>query len=220
MEFWILSPPESSKKLATWTAEMDFEDTIRCSSDPGHQRSGVRKPKLKVNLPAKCAQEIIWTWYSECLITDRVLDVFRTHQFSGFCAKNAEGTIPDGSLIYLNELIITGWGGMAQASSGIHLLEYCETCKHRVYSNLSDPSRLLDETQWDGSDFFLIWPMPRYVMITDRVRQAILDAKIIGARFTKIRDLKPKPEGTLTPGPLSHWFSPEQAERLGKLIRI
>lgn len=220
MGFWVFAPPDNSKVLATWGEEMDFEGSIVCSFDPGHTRPGRRKPKLEIKLPAARLGDVIWTWLSECLISDKVLSLLNQHRFTGFQTRTAEGTTTKGSLVRLHELVVTGWGGMATASSGIRLIESCEVCKHRVYSEIVNPSLLMDEAQWDGCDFFIIWPLPRYIFVTDRVRQAVLDAGITGGSFRKISDLRPSPDGTLTPGSLAMWFPDDQAKRISELLGI
>jgi hypothetical protein len=44
-------------------------------------------------------------------------------------------------------------------------------------------SNLLDQNQWDGSDFFMVWPYPKFIFITARVAEFIKKYKLTGARL-------------------------------------
>jgi hypothetical protein len=107
---------------------------------------------------------------------------------------------------------------MAPPSSGIRLIEECKSCDHKVYSIYSNPSLIFDQSKWDGSDFFMVWPLPRYIFVTDRVRQSIVDAGFRGAKFQKLSDLKTGLSDTLTPGRLSDWMPLERAKSLGDAL--
>jgi len=53
------------------------------------------------------------------------------------------------------ELEVQGRGGNAHPDSGIRLLYVCPECGYNVYSSFQN-GIIVDESQWDGSDFFTI----------------------------------------------------------------
>ena len=63
---------------------------------------------------------------------------------------------------------------MAAAESGIRLVERCQTCGYLTYSACNNTEQIIDVTEWDGSDFFIVWPLPKCIFITDRVAQTIV----------------------------------------------
>jgi hypothetical protein len=215
MQIWILSGPTSTKELADSDGSDIYDAPIECQFDPGHWGAGQRRSNLSLVLPSQNFKDIIWTWMSECLLQDHVLEQFNKQKFRGFETRPAHAKLPKRSQsVRLHELVITGWGGMAPPSSGIRLIEECKPCGHRVYSFYRNPSLIFDQSKWDGSDFFMVWPLPRYIFVTDRVRQSIVDAGFRGAKFQKPSDLKLGLSDTLTPGRLSNWMPPERAKYL------
>jgi hypothetical protein len=73
------------------------------------------------------------------------------------------------------ELAVTGWGGIAPESSGV-MLDHsasCSECGLLIYTSFTDASRLVDEKQWDGSDIFMVWPLPKFVMVANSVAELI-----------------------------------------------
>ena len=222
-KFWRVESTASQSKLAEWAdGEMKLE-SIFCPANEGHRRGGKRLTDLSVVLPGSNTQDFVWTWYSECLLTDRVLELFKAEGFTGFEIKpvktrykKAKQTPPR-----LWELVVTGWAGMAPQETGVELIESksCQTCNHAVYSACLYPDKLIDESQWDGSDFFMVWPLPKYIFITDRVAEAIRREHLTGAV------LKPPSELTFSgggfgPGRLSRWMPEARARELGEPLGI
>jgi hypothetical protein len=188
--FWTLRDDASLNKLAEWANEIETEKVI-CPVDPGHQRGGKRLTDLSVVLPRGTVKDFVWTWYSECLIQDGILQLFRRESFSGFEAKPVKarfkknGDVPP----TLWELVVTGWGGLARTESGIKRTYYCEVCKQVNYSGLTDAQKLIDESQWDGSDFFMVWPMPLFIFVTERVADCLRDHRLSGAVLKQVCEL-------------------------------
>lgn len=181
--FWHFDSGPSTSKLAEWADDMDYESTVTCAINDGHQRAGKRLPHLSVSLPGSRVEDIVWTWYSECLVTDRVLELFKAHGFTGFKVKpvkvrfkRAKEEPPR-----LWELVVTGSAGVAPPESGIKLLEHCSGCDLSYYSSCTDPSKLIDAAKWDGSDLFNVWPLGKYIFVTERVAQMIRYEGLTGA---------------------------------------
>ena len=109
---------------------------------------------------------------------------------------------------------------MAKPQSGIHLNEAksCPVCGHLKYTGMQHPAYLIDESRWDGSDFFMVWPMPTHVFVTERVVEAIQQNRLSGVRLVRVSDLKPT-DG-YTPGRLSYWMPEQRARELGEPLGI
>jgi hypothetical protein len=45
------------------------------------------------------------------------------------------------------------------------------------YSAIEEPRELVDFKNLDGSDFFMIWPLPRYRFVTARVAAFVQSTK-------------------------------------------
>ena len=223
-QFWHLGSGTLTSNLAEWAHdEMDIE-TIVCPANDGHQHPGKRLTDLSVTLPGHCVEDIVWTWYSECLLTDRVLELFRASGFTGFDVKPVKATYrrTKGQPPRLWELVVTGWAGVAPSESGIRLIEHCPACGHRVYSAWLHPEKLVVPSQWDGSDFFMVWPLPGQVFLTDRVEQTIR-AKGLSGYILERPEALVWPSSVIphiSPGRLSYHMPEERARELGEPLGI
>jgi hypothetical protein len=88
-----------------------------------------------------------------------------------------------------------------------------------VYSGLTTPESLFKERQWDGSDIFIIWPLPRFIFVSDRVARLLRAEEITGVQLTRLEEL-PQTPATLSPGRLSYWMPRERARQLGAPLGI
>ena len=75
---------------------------------------------------------------------------------------------------------------------------------------------MIDASQWDGSDFFIVWPLPLYVFVTSRVVQVIRDHRLMGVRLKTPAELEI--DGA-SPGRLSHWMPEDRARQLREKFR-
>ena len=220
--FWNLCSPESTRKLAEWVhEEMDLESVV-CPIEDGHQRAGKRLTDLSVTLSGRTIDDFVWTWYSECLVQDRVLEVFRTCGLTGYDVKPVKarfkrraGEEPP----RLWELVTIGWAGMAPVDCGIGIKRHCNACGSTIYTGCSDTSKLISTSQWDGSDFFMVWPLPGHIFVTPRAVQAIQDNRLSGAILKPVEALD-LASGTFSPGRLSYWMPEDRARELGGLLGI
>lgn len=210
----------SASRLAEWADDMDYESTIICPISEGHQRAGKRSSNLSILLPEPPIEDFVWTWSSECLVQEHVLEIFEANNFTGFEAKPAKARFKH--LIEnpprLWELIITGWAGMAPPESGIKLVKSCPACGDLEYSGCTNIKKLIDTTQWDGSDFFIVWPLPKFVFVTERVAKIIRENHLSGAVFKSPAELDIS-DG-FGPGRLSYWMPEKRAKELGEPLGI
>jgi hypothetical protein len=156
------------------------------------------------------------------LLSQKTLDVFAQHQVTGYQVRpvrvsfrNRAKTEPPP----LYELVVTGWGGTAAPQAGVRLLESCPGCMRRLYS-IAEPNRLIDPKAWDGSDIFMVWPLPKYRFVSDRLANLIRGERLTGV------DLIPAPEIPMTrgadlgPGGLRLWMPDDRARQIGEPLGI
>jgi len=220
-QFWHLAHPDSTARNAEWVdGEMETEKVI-CAVEKGHRRGGKRLTNLSIVLRGEGVEDFVWTWYSECLLQDHVLNLFRRSGFTGFEVKPVEARFrrpSEQEPPRLWELIVTGWGGMAPSESGIRLIEHCPSCGLLHYSAGTNPKRLIDVSQWDGNDFFMVWPLPGFMFVTDRVARVIRENRLGGAVLRQPGELDLS--GGFGPGRLSYWMPEQRARELGGSLGI
>ena len=237
--FWELTGPESTRGLAEWDDSVKLEGPIYCSANPGHRHAGKRLTDLSVLLTSRRIPDFVWTWSSNCLIQDHVLRLFHEQGFSGYEVKPVKARMkvrakePDPcddnpglraevaakiEIPTLWELVVTGWAGMAPPESGVRLIESCPACGLKGYSCFTDPSRLIDESQWDGSDFFIVWPLPNFIFVSARVARFIRRSRLLGAHLKQPSKLRC--EGILRGGRLSYRMPEPRARELGEPLGI
>ena len=74
----------------------------------------------------------------------------------------------------------------------------------------TNTAKLIDAAQWDGSDLFIVWPLPRFIFVTDPAAEIIRANRLTGAVLVE-------PEALVlihgySPGRLSRWM-PEAGAR-------
>ena len=210
--FWKLDAPDSIRGLAE--ASSEYEPSIICPLDSGHQRSGRRIGDLQVELTSTWMADFVWRWLGiTSLLPDRTLALFRAAGLTGFDVRpvttrwkvrtmqpGPEDLTPDSNpgvaervaaqtpVPRLWELVVTGWGGVIPSEFGLRLVESCSACGLKEYSLDMDPERLIDEGQWDGSDFFKVWPFG-ITFVTDRVAQLMQEHGLHGAMLRPLSSL-------------------------------
>ena len=198
---------------ARYSNEVDWEKVI-CRKDPGHQRVGRRTGKLSIEIRNRRFGDVLWTFLGDCILTDKVLEVLKDNKITGFDVDQVE--CMNQKLPYdLWELKLTGWGGIAPKESGIELIESCSECKYLKYSDFKDPEKIIDTVQWDGNDIFMVWPLPEFIFVTEKVLNIFNREKINGVNFIELNKLQ-RSDGTLSPGRLSLWMDYDRASSLVK----
>lgn len=188
---------------AEWADSVELERIV-CPISPGHRRAGKRLMDLTIILPSPKVGDFVWTWYSDCLITDRVLDLFRQVGLTGFNVRPVvvekvkrlgKGRLED--IPKLWELVIMGKGGDARPESGIRVIYRCEACGMVEYSSYQN-GILVDEAQWDGSDFFTVNGYPKHILVTERVKDLIIAHRLTNCVLIPAEALRwpdmPRPE--------------------------
>jgi hypothetical protein len=215
--FWHFG--DDYKYETDWDDEVDLEQIV-CPANPGHQRAGARITDLSVVLSRKPVPDVVWAFY--CVIQDHVLQLFRETGLSGFDVRPVKARFKNSSEKppRLWELCVTGWGGIAAPESGIRLDEEksCQVCGSLVYSGTNRPETIIDEHQWDGSDLFFIWPMPKFIFVTQRVVDLLRGRRLTGVAVKPLASLKDLDE--FGPGRLHYYLPDDRAHELGDPLGI
>jgi hypothetical protein len=194
---------------------------IECPLNPGH-RTSRRREKLELVIPCSKPAEFIFDWMSDCAIQSSVLKVLTLNRITGFTTRAARAVIKKtGAPLDVAELVVTGWGGMADERSGISEKERCAGCGHIRYTGISDPKHIVNPTAWEGSDIFMLWPMPMYRFVTQRFVEIVRNSGFSGISFVQeFPALRRGVSGGLTPGRLSDYMPMARARLLGKDLDI
>jgi hypothetical protein len=218
--FWKMADGGRIQQRAVVAQHLNWENIV-CPIDEGHQRGGYRSSGLIVDVEQINA-DAIWTWESNCIVSDRVRSLLEQNQLTGLEFRPAivrTKSDPDGMRARRWELRAIGWGGIAPASSGIHLTGSCAACGYLRYSCFDRPELIIQPEQWDGSDFFFVWPLPKYIFVSERARQVLSTAEVTGLAFVPPIELRCQ-SGGLGPGRLHYWLPEQRAHELGDSLGI
>jgi hypothetical protein len=221
--FFLFADPEGNECVADIAPEATLQSVqISCSTVRDHRRGGKRLSDLEVVIPCDSPPHVIFTWSSWCLVHDETLQIFREEGLTGFSVRRARVSLKKtGAPVAVSELVVTGWGGMAPEASGIREVERCEECGHLHYSAIEEPRELIDLKNWDGSDFFMVWPLPMFRFVTSRVAEVCRKYKISGVSLERNF---PAPGRVVSsgysPGRLSYYMPSERAHALGDKLEI
>jgi hypothetical protein len=211
--------------------ELDYnaivgEEKTPCPLDLGHPESGKsRINELVVKLRFPKVRDVMNTWHSDYIITDRVATMFKEKGFTGYELRHVDVRLPQTDRFLgvkppiLWEFRATGWGGIAPESSGIKPVDICSECCYTEYTSLLHPEHLIDESQWDGSDFFFVWPMPGYILITERVKDFVKEKRLKGVDIIPVEKMK-LGKDYFCPGKLRYYMDRERAKKLGGHLGI
>ena len=206
-EFWALRPLESTdgygRPLRWFGSDCKFQK-IFCPKFEDHQRPGNRIGELSVLIKNRLIGDVLWTWYNECVIQDRLFKKLIDKKFTGYEIKKIKTHFKNennnADKLQFHEFVITGTAGDASAKSGVCLVDYCKYCMDSEFSAPTNLSELIDEKEWDGSDFFIVWPLAKYIIVTSRVAKFFNEENINGARLIKVENLSFGKNSSLSPG--------------------
>lgn len=118
------------------------------------------------------------------------------------------------------QLVTLGWGGLPSEESGVKRIdsELGEFC----FSRCTNPSKLLDHAQWDGTDFFRIWPVGTF--ITERVYNVLSKNRIKHVSMSAMETLNVEPlrDGVTAfiGKPLRLIYPEDRAQEIGQPLDI
>jgi hypothetical protein len=176
--YFHLRGPDSERLLAD-NKSYPNREYLRCPLTAEHLDGDRRIGPLSVEVNHNSRDElVIWCWVEGCVVHKRLLDEYEAQGFTGYRTKPATVRFRDGlvSTDY-REFIVTGWAGMALPESGIQVKKDCPACHWKNYTPITNYEKLIDWTKWTGDDFFMVWPLPLFTLVTDRVAQFLLKRK-------------------------------------------
>ena len=211
--FWLLRTPPAQRP-AELALDNDAEQII-CPAHDGHRRGGRRLGDLSVIVDPRGADDVTWTWMSDILVSQDVLDLFEKYRVTGFESgrvrisypKNVKAPAPA-----FSELVVTGWGGFAAPAAGVSLVESCPACGLKVYA-IAEPSRLIDAPAWDGSDLFIVWPLPRFRFVSDRLASILRQERVPGVKLIPAAEIDMRRGARVSPGAPRTMSMPESRAR-------
>lgn len=210
-------PVDSSKQHGQWRHEP-------CPIGGSHKARGYRLGELHHYLRHNRRNEHI-TWGGDVAIHASVLEEFAKEGFTGFRTKPAKVTFLDGMTSdEYREFIVTGWAGVARPESGMRLLDSCPGCLWKDYGPIRDFSRVIDWDQWTGEDFFIVWPLTRHRLCTERVSKWLKGSGIRSFRLGRGFELLEKKKDSLNfgipRGPLSQYLPEDLAIKYGRPLGL
>lgn len=184
--FYILDDPEDlpENHYTEYTDSVNFEQIV-CSKTKGHYRPGKRITKLSVVVPS-CNNDIIWTWYHDCLINKKVVSLLKDNNISGyiledvFIARDKRKGKSFNKKLY--NLVVVGNGGNIHPSSGYKIIEVCEQCGSKKKQDFTN-GLIVDYALWDKSDIITVKEYPKYFLVTEKVKSLFENNRITGCVF-------------------------------------
>jgi hypothetical protein len=142
------------------------------------------------------------TMLSDIVVADHALQVMREEGLTGFEVRPAviEGVsagVTPSNVPKLWELVVTGSGGPAHESSGIVEIFRCGSCGLVRYSAF-EHGIAVDESRYDGSDFFTVSEYPKYVLVSEHAKAVIEHARLTNVTFIESSKLQ-WPQGVAKP---------------------
>ena len=241
--FWLLRPPD--RRQAEWDEGMiwrreDYPESAGSGPYVGWGGSAKRLTELRIKLVSTRTPDLVWTAW-DLLVQDRVAQMFKEQGFTGFELRPASVRWkvgkPDFDRTYddddspgistrdalrleiptLWELLVIGWGGLAPPESGMRPVPGSSE-----WEGIPNWAHVIDASQWDGSDFFMVWPYPLFRIVTDRVARFIKKHKLTGAKLIAPERYRRHPwliPGA-DPGRLSELMPEPRAREIGEPLGI
>jgi hypothetical protein len=220
--YFSLRGPDSEKLLGNNESYGNRESRpcpITTEHLDGSRRVGPLKVKVKHN---RRDEKMIWCWAFGTLVHEELLAEIEREGFTGYRTQPAEVTFQNGSVsAEYREFIVTGWAGIALPESGVRIAKSCPGCHWKKYTPITNYERLIDWTQWTGDDFFIVWPMPHWILITDRVAEWLLSHDVKSFQLTSLDDWdQPAGKSGFTVGRLSNFLPEDLAIKYGKPLGL
>lgn len=220
-EFFRLTRPDESARNAEWAKGNEY-----AMAADGETCGWLFQRPFRCIVRKQQMGDIIWSGWAQCLISDHVLKLFRDEGITGFEVHRADPRLmfphdPKEAVFWL--VTVTGWGGMARSESGITKIIDPSELGRLVYSRCINPAAIIDPQQWDGSDFFIVWPLPNYFWVTSKVASLLKKHKLKRFRLIPPQELTfglQVGEIGFGPGRLCQYFNEERAKQIGGPLGI
>jgi len=162
-----------------YNSKIDHFRSIDCPVFPGHARAKRNDSNLSIEIKRKKMGDFVSTVYSDWLITDKTAELFKKLKLTGYKLRNvniSNKIVP----FELWEFIVVGKAKI-HSDSGVKELYHCEHCDLFVRGTSCDSKGvIIDESTWDGSDFFSIEEKDTCVLVTEKVKKIFDIHKLTG----------------------------------------
>ena len=219
-KFWLVTIP-ANQRLLKRAASPKIEVTP-CPLTDRHSGRAKRIGNLHVIADPRAVKDFTWTWMTELLISSKVLEIFEQNRITGFDVRPVVAEYPKRTKTpfpELYELVITGWAGQPSREARLIVTDLCPACR-RVFYSIGEPRKLLDPRAWDGSDLFMVWPLPRHPFASERLASIIRQEKLSGVKLIPPSAIGMDPGARLNPGSLFEWLPDGRAEELSRQLGI
>lgn len=189
----------------------------------GHSDRNRRVGPLLLSVPHNRKSELmIWGWIESYVVHERLLAEYQRCGFTGYRTKPATVRFRDGSVsTEYHEFIVTGWAGVATPESGVHVDKSCPACHWKHYSPITNYEKLIDWSQWTGDDFFMVWPLPTSILITERVATLLQKQRSAAFQLAQLQDCDPLvAKAGFTVTRLSNYLPDDLAIKYGKPLGL
>jgi hypothetical protein len=181
-------------------------ESVKCPIDSGHQRVGRRIGRLEIILRQRIRSDFLWTWFSDCLVGPRVVDLLEKTGATGYRlepVKIVRARYDEDLGAKLFELVPTGTPVPMDPRSGVRLTYRCEACGIEYYSPFSNGLQL-NVSKWGGEDVFVPKEYWKYIEVTERLKDAISAEGLTNCMLVKTENFH-WPE-TVPPAGLSEYL--------------
>lgn len=215
--------PDSERLIAE--RKNSWSEGRKCSVTTEHRGGFRRIGPLVLEVRHNRRDEQIICGWGEFAIHERLLEEFDKEGFTGYRVEPATVRFRDGSEVTdYREFVVTGWAGKASPESGVQLVRSCTGCPYNEYSAISNYEQVVDWNQWTGEDFFIVWPMAAYKLVSERVAQWLLARKVKSVRleggFTEREGQPLLSKLGFTVGRLSDYLPEDLAVKYGKPLGL
>ena len=181
--------------------DKDLFREVECPVFQDHIRMERNDENLSIVLKRKKMGDFVSTADSDWLIPDKTADLFKKHNLSGY--KLREVDVSNKVLPFKLWEIIVVSKAKVHPDSGMKKIFSCEHCGAVIYGASDENTGIIiDESEWDGSDFFTVEENENYIFVTNRVKKIIEDNKLTGVLLVPSTDLS---FGYAPPGTDRNW---------------
>jgi len=188
-EYYIVAHIDNlqESKLAEEADEVEYEQ-VKCSKTKGHMRSGKRVTPLYVNVP-KVEHDVVWTWQSDCLVTDKFLACLHKNNVTGYSVQTIivkQDKRKNRRRLY--ELIVSGSKLHIGKESGYEVMSVCDVCGA---VKIKEPTMFAIDDDIDiKTDFFMFKEYIKYIFVNEKVKAILEENKITGVEFRKMKEFR------------------------------
>ena len=172
-----------------YNSKKDHFYTVECPVFPDHIRGERNDESLSIEIKRKKMGDFIFTPFCDCLITDKTAELFEKEGLTGY--KLREVDVSNKVLPFkLWEIRVLGKAKITP-DSGMKEIYRCEHCDLVMYGVSNDKTgAVIDESTWDGSDFFRIEQNQIIIFVTEKVKNVIDDHKLTGVFLVPSTELQ------------------------------